>query len=67
MASLIPVSSCQEVSGLRTVSCLLAFLLQIIQQLPKHKQPEGTDLGIHSASLGRFGSILGSIQRVIWG
>jgi hypothetical protein len=64
MASLIPVSACQEVSGLRTVSCLLAFLLQIIQQLPEHEHPESTEMGVHLASLGHFGTILGSIQRV---
>ena len=64
MASLIPVSACQQVSELRSVSCLLAFLLQIIQQLPEHEHPESTDIGVHWASLGRFGSILGSIQRV---
>jgi hypothetical protein len=52
MASLIPVSACQQVSGLRTVSCLFAFLLQIIQQLPEHKHPESTNMGVHSASLG---------------
>jgi hypothetical protein len=67
MASLIPVSACQEVSGLRTASCLLAFLLQIIQQLPEHEHPESTDMGVHSASLGQFGSSVGSIQRVIRG
>ena len=48
----------------RVVSFLLLFL-QIVQQLPKHKHPESTDMGVHSASLGRFGTILGSIQRVI--
>jgi hypothetical protein len=47
MASLIPVSACQQVSELRSVSCLLAFLLQIIQQLPEHEHPESADMGVH--------------------
>ena len=64
VASLIPVSVCQQLSELRSVSCLLAFLLQIIQQLPEHEHPESTDMGVHWASLGRFGTIVGSIQRV---
>jgi hypothetical protein len=64
MASLIPVSACRQVSELRSVGCLSAFLLQIIQQLPEHEHPESTDMGVHWASLGRFGTIVGSIQRV---
>jgi hypothetical protein len=32
---------------LRSVSCLLAFLLQIIQQLSEHEHPEHTDMGVH--------------------
>ena len=44
MASLIPVSACPQVSDLRSVSCLLAFLLQIIQQLPEHEHPESADI-----------------------
>jgi len=45
---------------------MLLLFLQVIQQLPEHEHPESTDMGVHSASLGHFGSILGSIQRVIW-
>jgi hypothetical protein len=67
VASLIPVSASQQMSEPKPESCLLAFLLQIIQQLPEHEHPESTDMGVHSASFGRFGSILGSIQRVIRG
>jgi hypothetical protein len=47
------------------VNCLLAFLFQIIQQLPEHENAESTDVGIHRAFLGQFGSKVGSIQRVI--
>jgi len=60
-ASLIPVSACQQVSELRSVSSLLAFLLQIMQQLPEHKHPEVTNVAVHGSSLSQFGSILGSI------
>ena len=64
MASLIPVSASQQVSELRSESCLLAFLLEMIQQLPKYEHPESSEVGVHWSSLGRFGSIVGSIQRV---
>jgi hypothetical protein len=36
----------------------------MIQQLPEHEHPESTDMGVHGSSLGPFGTILGSIQRV---
>jgi hypothetical protein len=50
--------------GTRGFSVLLLFL-QIVQELSEHEHPEGADVGVHSASLGHFGTILGSIQRVI--
>ena len=53
VASLIPVSAPQQVSELRSVSCLLAFLLQIIQQLPEHEHPEIKNTGVHRSPLGR--------------
>jgi hypothetical protein len=64
VASLTPVNASLQVSEFKSVNCLLAFLFQIIKQLPEHEHPESTDLGVHSASFGHFGTILGSIQRV---
>ena len=64
VASLIPVRAYRQVSELTSVSWLLAFLLQIIQRLPEHEHPEVTNVGVHSASLGHFGTILGAMQRV---
>jgi hypothetical protein len=64
VASLIPVSACRQVSELKSASCLLTLLLQVIQQLPEHEHPESTDMEVHWASLDQFGPILGSIQRV---
>ena len=67
VASLIPASASPQASELTFLSCLLVFLLQMIQQLPEHEHPESTDMGVQLASEGRFGSKVGSIQRVIRG
>ena len=65
VARLIPVSAWQQVSELSSVSCLLAFLLQIIQQLPKYKHPESTDMGVHRSSWVRLGPKLGPSRGLI--
>ncbi len=65
VASLIPVSACQQVSELRSVSCLLALLFQIIQQLAEHEQPECTDMGVHWAPWVTLGPKLGPSRGLI--
>jgi hypothetical protein len=64
VTSLMPVRARRRGSNLKFEADLFAFPVQIIQQLARDELRERTDVRVHWTSVGQFGTILGSIQRV---